>query len=171
LLQRGILEEDISHFDTHSLRSQLTHRSDFAENLDNDKGFQDEKDAEEDQRNELIQCVEGVCTVWSYERIIPVSSPAEASVECNVASTDEEDSCRTKDQSQRDKGSIIQELIADSSVHEEDPSGRDDGSDMYSREGLKLSVLMYRQTSCAVQTHPSHSAIQREPANSEDFAD
>jgi hypothetical protein len=154
----------------HSWIIQLTHGSDLAEDLDNDKGFQNEKDAEEDQRNQLIQCVEGVGTVWSYKRIIPVSSPAEASVECNVASTDKEDSRRTKDQSQRDKGSIIQELIADSSVHEENPCGRNDGGDMYGREGLKLLVLVYRQASCAVQTHPSHSAIEREPANGEDFA-
>jgi hypothetical protein len=128
----------------HSPRSQLTHGSDFAENLDNDKGLQDEEDAEEDQRNELIQCVEGVCTVWGYERIIPVSSPAETGVECNVASTDEEDSRRTKDQSQRDKGSIIQELIADSSVHEENPCGRNDGGNVYGRKGLELLVLVYR---------------------------
>ena len=118
----------------------LTHGPDFAENPDNNEGFKNEEDAKEDQRNELIQCVEGVCTVGSYQRVIPVSSPAEASVERNIASTDKEDSCRTEDQSERNKGSVIQELIADSSVHEEDPCGCNDGGNVYSRESLDMLV-------------------------------
>ena len=95
----------------------------------------------------MIQCVEGVCAVGGCKRVVPVSSPAETSVERNVASTDEEDSRRTKDQSERDKGSIVQELIADGSVHEEDPCGRNDGSNVYSREGLNLSASTDRRVS------------------------
>lgn len=131
-----------------SLRTQLTHGSDLAENPDDNEGLQDEEDGEEDQRHELIQCVEGVCAVRSYERVVPVSSPAEPSVERDISSTDEKDGRRTKDQSERDKGSVIQELVADGSVHEENPCGRNDGSNVYSREGLNLLASKGCSGSC-----------------------
>jgi hypothetical protein len=128
----------------HISETKLTHGSDFTENPDDNESLQNEEDGEEDQRNELIQCVEGVCAVGIYERVVPVSSPAETSVKRNVTSTDEENSRRTKDQGQRDKGSIIQELIADGSVHEEDPCRRNDRGNVYGREGLDLLVLVDR---------------------------
>ena len=130
------------------MRIQLTHGSNLAENSDDDESFQNEEDGQEDQRNELIQCVEGVCAVGGCKRVVPVSSPAETSVERNVASTDEENSRRTKDQGQRDKGSVVQELIADGTVHEENPCGRNDRGNVYGREGLDLLVVSGRQASC-----------------------
>lgn len=123
------------------MQSRLTHGSNFAEDSDNNDSLENEEDGEEDQRNQLVQRVERVRAVGCNERVVPVSSPAETSIESDIASADKQNNRRTKDQSQRSKSSIIQELIADGTVHEKNPGSCDDCGDVYSRETLGLLVM------------------------------
>lgn len=145
--------EDLANSEEEHGCDEVEHGSNLAEDSDNNDSLKDEEDGKEDQRNQLVQRVERVRAVGCNERVVPVSSPAETSIEGDIASADKQDSRRTKDQSQRSKSTIIQELIADGTVHEKNPGSCDDRGDVYSRET------------------PSHSAVEGEAANGEDFTE
>jgi len=67
-----------------------THWLSFSENAQDQEGLQQEKYHEEDQGYELVESVQGVGLVGDVEGTIPVTSPAEASVERDVTCSNED---------------------------------------------------------------------------------
>ena len=131
-----------------------THWSEFAEYAEDQHSLQDEEDHDEDEWYELVKSVQSVCPVVRVGHgILPVIGKGKTSVECNVASTDEECSCRAKDQANRCNSSVIEDLVADYGVHEQNPKSGDDRSNVNSRETN------------------AHATIEWEPANCEDLTD
>lgn len=68
-----------------------THWLAFTKNAKDQERLQAEEDNNEDQRYELVECVEGISLVLPSQSVIPVAGPAETSVERNVACSNEDD--------------------------------------------------------------------------------
>ena len=131
-----------------------THWANFAEHAENKDSFQDEEDHNEDKWHELVQGVESVCPVGrARDGILLVVGESKSSVESNVAGADKECSRRAKDEANGGNGSIVEYLVADHSVHEQNPKGGNDGCNVNRRETN------------------AHATIEWEPANCEDLTD
>ena len=133
---------------------KLTHRADFAEHAENQDSFQDEEDHNEDEWHELVKGVESVSPVGrARDSVLPVVGESESSIKRNVASADEERSCRAENETNGGNGSVVEYLVADHGVHEQNPKSGDDRCDVH---GCETNA---------------HATIEREPANCEDLAD
>jgi len=132
---------------------KLTHWANFTEHAKDQHSFQDEEDHNEDERHELVQGVESVCPVGrARDGILPVVGESKSSVESNVAGADKERSRRAENEANRGNGSIVEYLVADHSVHEQNPKSGHDRCNMNSRETN------------------AHATIEWEPADREDLA-
>lgn len=131
-----------------------THRANFSEHTQDKDGFQDEEDHNEDERHELVQSVERVCSVVGVrDSVLPEVGESEARVQCNITSTDEERSSRAEYEANGSNGPVVKDLVSHHGVHEQDPESSNDRSNVDGRE-------------C-----DADGAREREPANREDFAD
>ena len=84
---------------------------------------------------------------------MPVVGEGESSVKRDVACADEESSSRAKNKANGRDGSVVNNLVSNDSIHEQDPEGSYDRSNVDGRE-----------------SYPD-CATEREPANGEDLAD
>jgi hypothetical protein len=130
-----------------------THWANFAEHAENKDSFQDEEDHNEDKWHELVKGVESVRPVRrARDGVLPVVGESKSSVERNVAGANKERSCRAEDETNGGNGSVVEYLVADHSVHEQDPKSGHDRCNVNSRETN------------------AHATIEWEPANCEDLA-
>jgi len=131
-----------------------THWADFAEHTENQDSFQDEEDHNEDKWHELVKGVESICPVGrARDGVLPVVGESKSSVERNVAGADKERSCRAENESNGGDSSVVEYLVADDSVHKQDPKSGHDRCNVNSRETN------------------AHATIKWEPANCENLTD
>jgi hypothetical protein len=71
-----------------------THRLPLAKNAEHQEGFQQEEDANEDQRSQEVKRVQRIAAVGTRECRIPIPGPAEPGVQRDVSRTDEENGSR-----------------------------------------------------------------------------
>lgn len=83
---------------------------------------------------------------------MPEVGESKSGVEGNVASADEESGGRAEDKANGSNCSVVEDLVSDHGVHEQDPEGSDNRSNVDCRE-----------------SYP-YGAREREPANGEDLA-
>lgn len=68
--------------------------------------------------------------------MLEVTRPVERSVESDIARTDEEHNSRCADQTDRGRGTVIEQLEAHESVEQENPTCCSDSCNMDRREAL-----------------------------------
>jgi hypothetical protein len=133
---------------------RLTHWADFTEHAENQDSFQDEEDHNEDKWHELVKGVESVSPVGrARDSVLPVVGESKSSIKRNVSGADKECSCRAENEANGGNGSVVEYLVADHGVHEQNPEGGHDRSNVNSRETN------------------AHATIEWEPANCEDLTD
>ena len=141
----------------------LTHRANFTEYAEDQHSFQDEEDHNEDERHKLIQSVESVCPVGrTRNSILPVVGESKSSVQCDVAGADKECSRRAKDEANGGNGSIVEYLVADHSVHEQNPKSGHDRCNMNSRETNAHATIEWEPADCEDLTYRDNDVAKEE---------
>ena len=140
-----------------------THWSDFAEHSKNQHSFQDEEYHNEDERHELVKGVKSVCPVVRVRHgVLPVVGESEASVKRNVASADKECSCRAKDKANGGNGAIVEYLVADHSVHEQNPKSGHDRCNVNGRESDPYGTTEGEPANCEDLTYRDDDVAHEE---------
>lgn len=80
-------------------------------------------------------------SVRGFVAALPVIGELESSVESNETSAEEENATGDHQESHRQGGSIINQLVADHGIEHEHPSGTDNGANVNRSEGLSRMVL------------------------------
>jgi hypothetical protein len=93
-------------------RHALTHWLALSKNAQNQECFQQEEYYDEDQRYELVQSIQGICLVGGAKGVIPVTGPAEASVERDVARANEDKQGGDEKQTDRYCSAVVEKLVA-----------------------------------------------------------